>query len=165
MNRTALIGIVIIALIGVTAYAAVQGYIPGYTRVAPTATSSESTTTPPPAPSGDKGVITGKVMVGPTCPGATRVPPDPNCAPHGYQTLVSVYVENGSVRGALITSVRTDASGVFTFSLAPGTYAVEAQGGNPYPLCAAVKNPDTQNVTVRAGQTTSIEISCDNGIR
>ena len=93
MNKTALIGIFIIALIGATAYAALQGYIPGYAPVTPTTTPTESTT-PPPTPSGNNtGTITGTVMVGSTCPGATRMPPDPQCAPHGYQTLVSVYVK------------------------------------------------------------------------
>ena len=61
--------------------------------------------------------------------------------------------------------MRTDSNGVFTFSLAPGTYDVEAQGGNPYPLCAAAQNPDTQHVIVQAGQMTSLSIMCDNGIR
>lgn len=169
MKNTAVIGIVLIALIGTAAYAAVSGYIPGYVPAAPTAISPAPSTTPPPppppTPSGNTGSITGTVLVGPACPGATQVPPDPKCAPHGYQTLVSVYAVNGSARGALVTSARTDSNGVFTFSLAPGTYAVEAQGGSPYPICASVKNPDTQSVIVRAGETTSISISCDNGIR
>lgn len=107
-------------------------------------------------PIGSKGVISGKVTLGPTCP-VERIPPDPNCAPRGYATSISV-IENFGTQ-IVKTIIQSDAGGAFSVTLSPGTYILQAHGGNVLPRC-----PDV-SVEVKNGQTTTADISCDTGIR
>ncbi|MDO8514555.1 MAG: carboxypeptidase-like regulatory domain-containing protein [bacterium] len=103
------------------------------------------------------GTIQGRVTLGPTCPVET-VPPDPSCAtqPYPYQTTVT------ATGGGRSVTVPTDAAGSFRVSLTPGTYTVSAAGGNnTFPSCAKAE----QSVELKAGQTTTVDISCDTGIR
>ena len=104
-----------------------------------------------------KGVVSGSVMLGPTCP-VERNPPDPDCAPRPYQTTIDIQPANPS---APSITVPTDASGTFSVSLDPGTYTLhaESQNNSSLPRCT-----DAQvNVDAGASQTTTI--NCDTGIR
>lgn len=103
-----------------------------------------------------KGTVTGQVLLGPTC-AVERVPPDPLCADKPYQTTIQVQSINPS---APYTTISTDASGAFSVSLDPGTYIFTPQGGaSRFPICSAAQ------VVVFAGQTQTIKLHCDTGIR
>lgn len=111
-----------------------------------------------PCPSGaatTKGVISGRVTLGPTCP-VERIPPDPACAPRPYETTVIAKLAGKSTEAG---RAKSDANGHFSLSLAPGTYDVSAIGGNVYPRC------ESQRVAVAKGATTTITLICDTGIR
>ena len=100
------------------------------------------------------GTVQGRVTLSPTCPVET-VPPDPSCAPRPFQTTVT------ATGGGRSVTVPTDAAGSFSVSLAPGTYTVSAAGSDIFPSCAK----ESQSVELKAGQTTTVNISCDSGIR
>jgi hypothetical protein len=99
--------------------------------------------------------VRGTVSLGPTCP-VMRNPPDPQCADKPYATSITVYRE-GSTIPLLIGN--SNAAGAFSFSLAPGSYALSAGSGAALPRCA----PMSVVVVPDAYATTSI--SCDSGIR
>ncbi len=96
-----------------------------------------------------------KVTLSPTCP-VERTPPDPSCAPKPYSTSVFV-----SRDGQRVASKQTDQNGVATLKVAPGTYTVVAQGGNPLPMCPSGEG----QVVVAANEVKTVDISCDTGIR
>lgn len=104
------------------------------------------------------GGITGYLHLGPICP-VERIPPDPNCADKPFaDALVNFFVKD---RGAFAGSTSTDASGNFRVNLVPGTYIVTAgpKKSSFLPSC-----PQTE-ATVIAAKFTSVDISCDTGIR
>ena len=107
------------------------------------------------AAAGDSATLTGSVTLGPTCP-VERIPPDPACAPKAYQTNIEVRRPGET---AIVASTRTDEKGTFKFTLPPGTYQVEAKGGNPFPNCSG------STIVLTKGAFKSIELSCDTGIR
>lgn len=108
-----------------------------------------------PCPTPAKSGITGKVTLGPTCP-VERIPPDPNCAPKSYSTLINI-MQAGSTKA--IKTIQSDSKGIFGVDLDPGTYTLQALGGNILPRCPAT------SVTVASGQYATVNISCDTGIR
>lgn len=101
------------------------------------------------------GTITGNVVLGPTCP-VQKIPPDPNCTDKPYQTSIDITeTKNGSTY-----VVATDSGGNFTTQLTPGTYTIKPRsGGIKFQSC------QSQSVTVVAGETKNIALSCDTGIR
>lgn len=100
------------------------------------------------------GVITGRVTLSPICP-VERMPPDPQCAPKPYQTKIEVLTSLG---GKLIKSTQTSADGSFALTLPLGNYTIQAGGGTMLPRCSPI------TVSLKTA-TTSIDISCDTGIR
>jgi hypothetical protein len=104
----------------------------------------------------DTGSVQGKVVLGPTCP-VESIPPNPQCAPRPYQT--SIAISRNIETPQSFETIKSDSSGAFSVSLSPGEYLFYAQGGSPYPRC------NEQLVTVTAGQTSSVTIMCDTGIR
>ena len=139
-------------------------------------TSSRSTTTPsgpdtakPPAdtttstggpPSSQAGTTTtvaggtgvyGTITSGPSCP-VER--PDQSCPPRPVSATVRA--ERG---GSSVGQTRSDGSGRYDLTLAPGDYTLVVDTGSSMPHC-----PDTQ-VTVTAGSARRVDISCDSGIR
>lgn len=103
---------------------------------------------------GSTGIISGRVTLSPTCP-VERIPPDPQCAPKGYQTIVKVFSVGGSY---LIKSVQTGVDGSYTIALPFGDYTIGAVGGKILPQCSSVP------VSLKATLAT-VDISCDTGIR
>jgi hypothetical protein len=99
--------------------------------------------------------IQGTVMLGSMCP-VQRIPPDPNCDDKPYQTLITIFHTSDLEHASAI--INSDAKGVFSISLPPGDYTLEA-GGSNFPRC------DHPQVTVGSDSYTSIAISCDTGIR
>lgn len=108
---------------------------------------------PTPIPTVSKGYLIGQVTLGPTCP-VERIPPDPQCAPKPYSTLLDI----SSVHNFFI-EVHTDVQGMFRMQLLPGAYTIMIRATELYPRC------ESKEVVITAGATTTIEISCDTGIR
>ena len=105
----------------------------------------------PPISSGNA-LISGAVVLGPTCP-VEKNPPDPQCADKPYQTTVVAY--QGS---SAIASVSSGMDGTFTLLLKPGSYILRAGSISYYPRCTPLQvmaSTSPQHVT----------ITCDTGIR
>ncbi len=110
------------------------------------------------APNPASGSISGYLHTGPTCP-VERDPPDPGCGDRPYANA-TVTVKN-KAGGATIATAKSDASGNFRVTLAPGTYVIEVpkSSGGVFPVC------ESKEATVRTGETVNVDISCDSGIR
>jgi len=104
------------------------------------------------------GSITGYLHLGPVCP-VQKNPPDPNCADKTYvDAKVDIKLKSS---GVLAKSLVSDASGNFRADLAPGVYTISAgpKAGGFLPRCAE------SEATVTANHISSVDISCDTGIR
>lgn len=99
--------------------------------------------------------VKGSVFLGPTCP-VMRDPPDPQCADKPYATTIQVSRKGSS---SVFATGKSNANGAFEFSLPPGEYTLSASGGKMLPRC------NDENVTVGASGYTTVNISCDTGIR
>jgi len=94
--------------------------------------------------------IQGTILAGPACPGPVRLgSPCPD-----RPVAMTVEVVSGSTVAATFTS---DANGVFSVSVGPGTYTLRSKTGLP----ALRPTP----VVVLAGQFTQVELHADTGIR
>ncbi len=114
---------------------------------------------------GGKGILTGHVTVGPLCGGpvgGTACPPKPQAY---TSRRVLVYKADGNTfvtSTALVPEAMSGHSmyGTYRFELAPGTYVIKATGSMP---------PDSQmtkgTVTIKSGQTTTLNFDIDTGIR
>ncbi len=103
------------------------------------------------------GSVSGRVTLSPICP-VERVPQEPQCSPKPYATTIEIK-EAG--KGVVMKTVQSDNMGVFKIDLPVGTYVLHALTVNnaPMPSCAPV------NITIKSGQVTTQDISCDTGIR
>jgi hypothetical protein len=99
------------------------------------------------------GTIVGTVLLGPVCP-VERDPPDPNCADRPYEG--DFVLTNGGVA----KNVRPDAEGRFSVSVPVGVYTLSSISARVMPYCNSVAD-----IVVVADQTTTVEVSCDSGIR
>ena len=104
-----------------------------------------------------KSGVSGKVLLGPTCP-VERIPPDPNCADKPYQTTVQV-IAVGSPKSSPFATVSSDKDGNYKIMLPPGEYALQPVGGKVLPRC------ETKTVTIEPDKVSEVNISCDTGIR
>lgn len=109
------------------------------------------THTGPSAPGPAKGVVTGLVTAGPTCP-AERI--GHRCSPRPVVADVQA-----RAAGRVVASTRSRADGTYRLMLPGGTYTVVAVTQNMLPRCA------DRTVTVTAARTVSGDITCDTGIR
>ena len=103
------------------------------------------------------GVI-GYIHMGPVCP-VERYPADPNCADKPFvnaQVDIVAKSNNGSV-GSFVS----DAKGNFTVNLSPGVYIVKVSS----PTSSMLPRCESKEVSVLASKFTSLDISCDTGIR
>lgn len=108
-------------------------------------------------PGAARGILTGDVVAGPTCP-VERVE-GPNCAP---APVPNREIQILDANGVVAATTKTDASGHFSVSLPPGAYVlhvaiVRGQIG--------VSQVTPGNVTVVEGKSVSIKIELDTGIR
>ncbi len=103
------------------------------------------------------GTLMGSVVAGPTCPvertGGTPCP---------YQPVANRQVTIETTGGAEVTTTTTDAQGQFRVTLAPGTYMVRVA---IVPGTPGIRQLSTGNVTVTQGQTTTVEVLLDTGLR
>jgi Carboxypeptidase regulatory-like domain len=106
--------------------------------------------------SAGQGTLVGDVSAGPTCPvQSTDHPCPPKPVPNAR---VTIETPSGST---VVATATTDAQGHFSVSLPPGDYRVSVEpgtGGLP-------RQDQPTNVTIHAGQTTSVKIQMDTGIR
>ena len=102
----------------------------------------------PGAPQG----ISGKVLIGPQCPVQSLANPCPDLP---YEASIDVRV----LGGERIARLRSDAEGIFRIGLRPGSYTLQPESGDPFPIAQA------QNVDVRAGEYSEVTIYFDTGIR
>jgi hypothetical protein len=100
--------------------------------------------------------ITGRVVLGPTCPVEREDTPCPD-RPFAGARLRITERETGDVAA----SVTADEQGRFRVPLAPGEYVVDAEPteGRPLPFAKPV------DVTVRPGEYTNVTLAFDTGIR
>jgi hypothetical protein len=104
--------------------------------------------------SADSG-ITGRILIGPICPGPVRED-DPACQDKPYAATVRVLAEDG---GREVVRFTSDAEGRFRVPLPPGRYRLIPESRDRYPRAAP------QVVTVRPREWTYVEIHYDTGIR
>jgi len=104
-----------------------------------------------------QGTLKGTVTTSPTCP-VERMPPDPACAPRPYTTSIHIRQEG---KQTIITTIPSDNIGFFKTDLPAGSYTLEAitASGSILPRCSPV------TVLIKSGQTSTVDISCDSGIR
>jgi len=107
----------------------------------------------PQAPS-DSG-ITGRIFIGPTCPGPVRED-EPACQDKPYSATVRILTEADLREVVRFTS---DPEGRFRVPLPPGRYRLVPESKGRYPRA------EPQTVTVRPGEWTYVEIRYDSGLR
>lgn len=113
---------------------------------------------PTPTPAGGTGTLSVTAVAGPVCP-VEQDPPDPACAPRSVAGA-RVFVQPGDGRDILVAQGATDADGVFELELPTGDYIVI--GGEVEGLMGL---PEPVTVAVVAGQTTTVTLTYDTGIR
>ncbi len=102
--------------------------------------------------------VNGYVHMGPTCP-VEMYPPDPNCADKPYANAdVNIRVKSSGIK---VNGFKSDAGGNFHASLSPETYVITVgpQANGYLPRCGE------SEATVVENKFTSVDISCDTGIR
>ena len=106
--------------------------------------------------SAGQGTLVGDVSAGPTCPVQST---DHPCPPKPVANArVTIETPSGS---AVVATATTDAQGHFSVSLPPGDYRVRIEPGNG----GLPRQDQPTNVTIHAGETTSVKIELDTGIR
>ena len=104
-----------------------------------------------------KGVLQGKVSIGPICP-VERDPPDPRCQPTAETYLAwPIAVFDGQHK---VTDIVVQSDGTFSLELPPGTYTVDHETPQHFG-----KGTLPANVIINSGETTSLDIHIDTGIR
>lgn len=112
----------------------------------------------PSTPPGATGELEVTVVAGPVCPVET-VPPDPACAPRPVPGA-PVLVSPADGRDILVAEGTTDEDGFVRLDLAAGDYIVS--GGE---VDGFFGRPEPVTVTIAGGETTSVMLAYDTGIR
>jgi hypothetical protein len=108
-------------------------------------TSSSHGSTPPPA------TVRGRVTAGPTCPVERVGHP---CAPRPVRAVVEVLAS-----ARVVARARTRRDGTFALSIAGGSYTLAVRTPHPFPRCTP------RNITLAPGSTSTIDLTCDTGLR
>lgn len=117
---------------------------------------SPSASAPPTATGAGQTGIGGNATAGPVCPVETT-PPDPNCAARPVPGAALV-VRDGT--GREVARVTTGKDGTFFVAVPAGAYVVE-----PQPVEGLLGTAPPQDATVSTGNTTTITLLYDTGIR
>ena len=106
----------------------------------------------------EKGFLEGRIRIGPLCP-VERIPPDSNCQPtEETYSAWPIAVFDGKTK---VAHVEPKIGGSFKIELPPGNYVVDLEktqpriGGNNLPA----------EVIIKSGETTTLNIDIDTGIR
>jgi len=110
-----------------------------------------------PAALDSQATLQGQVVLGPTCP-VIRADGGGACADRPFQADLVVQSSDGS---SVVAQLTSDAQGLFSVQLAPGTYLLVplSPEGRPFPRAAV------QTVTLQPGASTSVVVQYDTGIR
>jgi hypothetical protein len=100
--------------------------------------------------------IEGQSFIGPIRPHIRQNDTTPNVAP--YKATLVILTANGERE---VTRFETEADGRFRVVLSPGEYIVRSVGGQG----KMAPRANEENVTVRAGQFTKVQINFDSGMR
>jgi hypothetical protein len=104
------------------------------------------------------GILQGKVSIGPICP-VQRNPPDPSCQPTAETYKAYPITVYSAGKKMTVSQLPVNGDGTFSMELSPGNYVLDRQqggvGGSNLP----------QEFIIKSGQTTTLEISVDTGIR
>jgi hypothetical protein len=73
--------------------------------------------------------------------------------------LIATQVDATDAAGRTVASAQSGSDGHYRMTLAPGTYTLKVPGTSPFPRCP------TAAATVTPGMVTTVDISCDTGIR
>jgi len=112
---------------------------------------------PNPGPTNTSTGISGKVLLGPTCP-VVKDPPEEECADKPFATSLVVTTADGA---RVIAQVSSDARGVFTVNVPPGDYAIRSAAvANVLPYCGS-----SETISVPAQGFVETTVHCDTGIR
>lgn len=103
------------------------------------------------------GILTGQVSIGPNCPvereGVACTP-----SPEAYAAREFIVLDSSQKE---VARFHADANGSYTVTLSLGTYTIKsAMTGMGY-----MSNDLPSTITIKAGQTTTLNISIDTGIR
>ena len=101
------------------------------------------------------GLLTGQMTLSPTCP-VERIPKDPACESKPFSTLIDVFSLSNS---KFSIQVHTGQDGTFYVPLPAGMYRISPYVQALYPICPSIE------VAVLENSTTTLNISCDTGIR
>lgn len=120
--------------------------------------------------SGNTGVISGVVMAGPTC-GAEPAGSPAACGPKpvagktvsiiGVSATATVSIAQPPT-GPVAATATTDAQGRFSVNVPPGVYVVVV---TPASSGFSMRQTNLPQVTVSSGQTVSVTVTLDTGIR
>lgn len=147
-------GIIFMTIIfglGLVACAQTSGQAPSHQAPLPTQAPSHQRILPTQV-SSQQGTLSGILLSGPTCPGPTTE--RPGCADQPVPHLqIEIQTPNGQVR----TTITTDQHGHFSVMLPAGSYLLTARFG--------IRGQQSTSVKVAAGQTTTVQITLDTGIR
>lgn len=111
---------------------------------------------PPPGDRPDSGVD-GRVHLGPQCPVEVAGEPCPDEPAVGVEVTVHEQLPGEAYGGgAVVARVTTDDEGAFRVALPPGDFVVTAEAG---------MSCEFMDVTVAAGEYSTVDVPCDTGIR
>ena len=96
--------------------------------------------------------VTGRVMLGPTCPVETQASP---CPPAFAAAATVEVLQDGDV----VSTGLTDAAGTFTLRAPAGLSVVHAIATKGLP------SEESKEVELTAGETTTVDLQLDTGIR
>lgn len=111
-----------------------------------------------PTPPAATGTLRVEVVAGPVCP-VEQQPADPDCEPRPVQGA-RIFVQPGDGRDIPVAEATTDERGHASIELAAGDYLLA--GGD---VDGLMGRPDPATVTVSAGQTVTVTLTYDTGIR
>ncbi len=112
------------------------------------------------------GILTGHVTVGPICPVERQGVPCPvpseayTSRQVGVYTIATATTPEGFTNAKLVASQHLDSQGNYQFDLPPGKYDIRASGMQVDQLSA-----DEGTVTIKVGETTTLNFTIDTGIR
>ena len=108
-------------------------------------------------PATKMGTISGRLSIGPLCPVET-IPPDPGCqaTAETFKAWPLVVYSSGRER---VRRIIADENGSFVVDIPPGRYTIEPEQktslGKTLPI----------EFTIKAGETTEVNVDIDTGIR
>lgn len=103
---------------------------------------------------GGEGTLSGYVHIGPVCP-VVMQGSEEECADRPYSVSIEIHYQSEKLHSV----IKSDEAGRFSMSLPANEYILRPQVANVLPAC------NEERVVVSPDSNTSVDISCDSGIR